>query len=261
MPTAMGDLPLTGHRLRAALRVARIIDRLGNATDDVQASYRHALTLGEHPADHLRDAEQLLVRAGLLHRVEGRIFPTPGLAVLAGVDDECAAEVLAAALGTDNVDEGLSEADEAARAALGAAGEEHVAAGLREELVALGYTDLVAAVQRVSLVSDRLGYDVFAPTLTDAVRKLEVKTERVPARSWVRFFLTRNEYETGRRGRDAWALVACRADPSTEQIDTVGWCRVEALKLYLPEDRNGRWTEALVRLPVGGLVSGLPPAV
>jgi hypothetical protein len=241
--------------------VVRIIDRLGNAADDVQGSYRHALTHGEHPADHLQDAEELLVRAGLLQRAEGRIAPTPALAVLAGVDDGCAEEALAAALRVDDADDEFADTGEADRVALGAAGEEHVAAQLREELVVLGYRDRAAAVQRVSLVSDRLGYDVVAPTITHAVRKLEVKTQGAPTTSWVRFFLTRHEYETGRRDRDAWALVACHANPATEAIDTVGWCRAEALKPYLPEDRNGRWTEALVRLPVASLVAGLPPAV
>jgi hypothetical protein len=257
----MDNLSFTNHRLRAALHVARIIDQLGNATDDIHSAYRHALTLGEYPADHLKDAEQLLVCAGLLHRVDHRIIPAAGLAALAGVDEQSAVELLAAALGADKVGHESVELDEADRAALGSAGEEHVATQLRRELAALGHTDLAGAVQRVSLVSDRLGYDISAPTLTGAVRKLEVKTQRASAQSTMRLFLTRNEYEAGRRDREAWALVACRAHIDSAEIETVGWCSAEALKPYLPEDQNGRWTEALVRLPVVVLVPGLPPAV
>lgn len=62
----------------------------------------------------------------------------------------------------------------------------------------------------------------------------------------------------GRDGR-SWALVACEIDGGAAQV--IGWCRASELVPYLPEDRRGRWMEALVRLPRAVLSDGIPPAV
>lgn len=254
------DATVSDHELRAALRVARIVDLLGNSIDDVRGSYRTAITLGEHTAEDLRTGEELLLEVGLIERVQNRLMPTQRLHVLAAVEDEVALELLREILGLlPHVE--LTEEDPDRRAAVGAAGEEHVAAQLRDELVQLGRRDLVGGVQRVSLLSDRYGYDVSAPTLVGPVRKLEVKTETAATRRYVRFFLTRHEFDTARRYRESWSLVACRCASADDEMETLGWCRVSALGPYLPEDRNGRWSEALVRLPTTALVAGLPPAL
>jgi hypothetical protein len=114
----------------------------------------------------------------------------------------------------------------------------------------------------VSLISDALGYDVNAPTLGAATRRLEVKTQGSNAAATVRFFLSRNEYEVGRRHTTSWALVMCCAPTGPSgAVEICGWCRADSLALYLPDDRNGRWTEAMVRMPTVALAAGFPPAV
>jgi hypothetical protein len=257
----MAERAVTDHELRAALRVARIVDLPGNSVDDVHASYRSAITRGEHTAEDLRSGEHLLLDVELIARVDDRLVPTPGLHVLATVQDDVALALLREVLHQSEQDE-LAEEHPDERAAVGAAGEEHVAAELREELSRLGRHDLVPSVQRVSLVSDRFGYDVSAPAIVGQMRKLEVKTETAPNRPYVRFFLSRHEFDTGRRSRESWALVACRYSAGDDQpVTTLGWCRAVALSPYLPDDRNGRWSEALVRLPTTALVTGLPPAL
>ena len=123
----------------------------------------------------------------------------------------------------------------------------------------MGRPDLRWQVQRVSLVSDSLGYDVWAPSIGATSRHLEVKTSTRLAFGSFEFYLSRNEFEVGRREAAAWALVACHIDG--ERVADVGWCRAAALGAYLPDDQNGYWTEARVRLPRAVLVDGLPPAL
>jgi hypothetical protein len=76
-------------------------------------------------------------------------------------------------------------------------------------------------------------------------------------RGSIRFFLSRNEYEVGRRNPDQWALVACTFGAAgVDSVDIVGWCRAITIQPYLPDDCGGRWTEALVRLPASQLRGG-----
>lgn len=260
MSASAMDVP-TVHELRAALRVARIVDGAGNAVADVRSSYLHLPTHGEHRQADLQVGEALLLQAGVLERVGDRIRPSAGLEIIARVDDDIALEVLAD-LFPALPDPVLPEADPNRRARIGAAGEEAVAQACRDELTMLHQPVLAACVQRVSLVDDWLGYDVSAPCLRDRPRMLEVKTSTKATRGAFGFYLSRNEYEVGRRQPDRWALVACAVDAADlEAVQIVGWCRAIALQPYLPDDGGGRWTEAIVRLPVTQLTRGIPTAV
>jgi hypothetical protein len=115
-------------------------------------------------------------------------------------------------------------------------------------------------VQQVSVISDALGYDVLAPRIDAAPRKLEVKTTAsLVDKGLMRFFLTRNEYEQGRRAPESWSLVACHFVDM--QVIILGWTPARTLMPYLPDDGNGRWAEALVRFPLSGLAVGIPSAI
>jgi hypothetical protein len=244
----------TEHQLRAMLRAARLVDSAGNSVLQVRAAYRATATKGEHTAADLEAAEDRLVDAGLLARDAGKLLPDARLASIVRADDVLALSLLRRAARE------LSPAEAAiARAVIGQRGEEHVVLRCREELDALGRQDLSQQVQRVSLVSDSLGYDVWAPSIGAAPRRLEVKTSSLSAVGSFEFFISRNEFEVGRREPTTWALVACQADG--ERVADIGWCRAAALGSYLPEDQNGQWTEARVRLPVTVLAGGLPPAL
>lgn len=245
----------TRHELGAAVQVARFVDATGNAHEDAADAYLTTSTRDTFAPATLRAAEELLLEVDLLCLDNGRLRPTPALSALAGIDDDDeAADVLAGTL--------LERAESVDQSETGAAGELYVLEQLRAELIVLGYPDLAAQCERVSLVSNWLGYDLAAPKADGTLRRLEVKTMtsvRLPAT--VRFFLSRNEYDTGRRNTVEWALVACARDRATGKLELLGWCRAAALTAYLPVDQNGRWTEAQVALPVTALMPAFPAAV
>lgn len=239
------------HQIRAAIEVARIVDASGNPYGDVRSSYRLALTDGAHRVESFVAGEELLLSLGLLFERDGRLFPAEALTVLARVEGSEAERVVRA--------RHASVFDQDLLDRIGAAGEDLVADACRAELVELGRADLASNVQRVSLADDSLGYDVSAPSVSFPTRLLEVKTSGRNAPGLFEFYLTRNEYDTGRRSRDAWYLVGCRWDGSVATV--IGWCQAAGLSTYLPTDGQGRWMEALVRLPKQMLTPGIPPPV
>jgi len=263
----MPDRGPTRHELRAALHVARLIDEHGNSVEAARMAYRHAITGRVHPLENLVVGERILLRSGLLTGGGDDLLPTAALMVLVALADDEALLALAAACGVDDLrslagllPDDVGEDSQAIRDAYGAAGEVAVVLRCRDELADLGRSDLVEGVQRVSLVSDALGYDVAAPSIGGDLRLLEVKTQGA-ASADARFYLSRNEYEVG-RARAGWALVCCRApDGPDGPVEVVGWCRASALRDHLPEDRRGRWTEARVKLPLRVLMPGLPSAL
>lgn len=245
----------TRHELGAAVQVARLVDATGSAHEDARDAYLTTPTRDTFAPETLRTAEGLLLEAGLLRLDNHRLLPTPALGALAGIDDdEGAANVLAGTL--------VERAEAVDRSETGAAGELYVLERLRADLIALNYPDLAEQCEQVSLVSDWFGYDLSAPKADGMVRRLEVKTMTSAGRpATVRFFLSRNEYDTGRRNASEWALVACTRDRESGQVELLGWCRAAALTAYLPVDQSGRWTEAQVSLPVTALMPAFPAAV
>ena len=241
----------TLHQVRAALEVARIVDSAGNPTGDVRDAYRHLLTLGEHTSESLVAGERLLIELGLLVETDGRLRPSAALQVVARVEGDAAEDALRARVQAAN--------DQELRERIGAAGEVAVVAACRRELEQFGHHELATRVQQVSLVNDTLGYDVYAPSIAGPSRRLEVKTTTRLAPGIFSFFLSRNEYEVGRREPDAWALVTCSWDKLGD-AQVIGWCRASALTPYLPSDGNGHWTEAKVRIPRARLFGDVPPA-
>lgn len=145
------------------------------------------------------------------------------------------------------------------RERLGGEGEEAVVATCRAQLTELGATERVAAVRRVSLVSDELGYDVVAPRVGDSVRRLEVKSTRSTGAT-VRLFVTRNEIAVGLADPD-WFLVVTRREKDGGWT-VLGHAAAASLQVLLPVDcdTSGRWQTATLTLPIGYLEPGLPPA-
>jgi hypothetical protein len=196
----------------------------------------------------------VLLSAGLLVGDADWLMLTPALSVVVALDDAPALELLIRALNEASLAENALH-----RTLLGERGEEFVVDCCRSELESLGRSDLSNRVRRVSLVSDSLGYDVLAPSIGSSDRHLEVKTSTRRAVGSFEFFISRNEFEASRREPTTWALVACRA--GQDGIALVGWCRGAALFAYLPDDQNGHWTEARVRLPDSVLAEGFPSAI
>jgi hypothetical protein len=250
---------ISDYQVSAALWVVRVVDeRRGTDSAALDLAFRNAVTQGRFPRPDLDNALALLTESRLVHVVDGRTRHDETLAELVALPDDTAMPLLATLLAA-TADLGDADDANAKREILGALGEEAVITWCVEELRALGHHELVPQVRRVSLVSDRFGYDVSAPTLGADARMLEVKTSTGISGNTFRFFLTRNEYEVARRYSRRWALVACTSDGETANV--LGWCRGSELERYLPDDGNGRWTEALVNLPRRALLSSVPSAL
>ena len=144
------------------------------------------------------------------------------------------------------------------RQRIGELGELAVADACREQLTAAGAAALAAHVQRVSAISDELGYDITAPQRDRAVRRMEVKTTR--ARGPIApVILTRTEATIGTTDT-AWMLVVVRLSDD-DAAEIVGWIAGQQIAPLLPIDHHSdaRWETALLRLPVAHLTAGLPP--
>jgi len=249
---------LTQFQISAALWVIRAVDMHGTDHAALNGAFRTAVTHGRFPRPDLDNAFALLAERGLLLAANGRVSHHESLSGLLSLSDSVALSLLARLLATPaELEDDFGDA--ARREATGALGEEAVVKWCVDELLALGRGELAEQVKRVSAVSDRFGYDVSAPSIRAAPRMLEVKTTTTGAGKTFRFYLTRNEYEIGRRHSQQWSMVACVSDG--EEATIVGWCRASEFARYLPDDGNGRWTEALVNLPSIALLSGLPSAV
>jgi hypothetical protein len=149
--------------------------------------------------------------------------------------------------------------DQELLASIGLMGEEHVVDVCREELNSCSRPDLADRVERVSVRSDQLGWDIDAPRIGGGKRKLEVKTTRAQG-PLINFHLSRNEARVGINDPD-WALVFCRVDRD-DQVRIVGWCQLGLVQSLLPtdQDRRGRWESVVLTINQAQLEAGLPPA-
>ena len=276
------------HIAEAALHVAAVIDASGSHALDATESYWHRATGGRFPPAALARGQELLLDVGLLLNDAGVLRPTgaladlvtgsPGdaLATLAGRVLEARTDAVSGPV-VDALSDLVPDADrrdelllqlaqrfnDATRLEVGDAGERLVLAEARSELMALGRPDLAREVCRVSLISDQLGYDIRAPRLDGAPRRIEVKaTTSVTDDRAVRIFLSRNEAGAGERLPD-WALVACLiSDRARGHGSLLGWWPHDALAHHLPLDvPTGRWQVAELTLPLASGSPGLPSAV
>lgn len=254
---------LSDHQLRAALWQARLLDEGGSAGASIQLAHRLTATEGRYPAAALEDGLRLLVEVDLVRSEEGSRQVSEALAAIARLDDESALELLRRHCDRVRRQLQTTRSIEEERMLIGSIGEELVTHLAQAELELAGRGDLAGQVQRVSLVDDALGYDVQAPSLDGRLRLMEVKSSTGTSPGAFTFFLSRNEYDVGLRNPTGWAVVACRVgdDRSIDGAEVLGWTLASVLRPYLPEDGNGRWTEAYVRLPRSVLTPGLPPTV
>jgi hypothetical protein len=283
----------SAHLVRAALRVARLIDDYGSPISAAEATYRLYPSGGLYPPEDLRLGERLLVDCDLLFERDGFLHPTAQLSELVALEPDEAASVVLERVFTAEHLNGVTNApgselaeeadalanellidfdrretlliafrrkhDESARAAVGLRGEEFVVEVARAELAGLGRDDLALGVRRLSELSDDLGYDVLAPRFNGR-RRLEVKTDGQADDELFHFYISRYAMEYGLLDPD-WALVGCRL-LGDDELELVGWCRAQSLKPYLPIDGTaGRWDKAEMSVPLTIFEPGLPPAI
>ena len=148
--------------------------------------------------------------------------------------------------------------DAAGRRLIGALGEVAVVEACVTELIELGAPKQAEDVQRVSLISDELGYDVTAPRVDGGTRRLEVKSTRSSSQG-VRIFISRTEATVG-VSDPAWSLVIVRIAPD-DSASIVGWTKGTHLADLLPVDEgDGRWETASISVQADALRPGIPPA-
>jgi hypothetical protein len=147
---------------------------------------------------------------------------------------------------------------EGRRKELAEAGEQHVERLCRDDLRRAGRLDLAAAVRRVSVQSDQLGYDITTPTTFGFTRRLEVKTTARQG-TIIRIDLTRNEVDTGLRDQH-WCFVVCRRRGAAD-TEVVGWNTADLFRMELPDERSTwcRWQSVRIALRINKLIPGLPP--
>jgi uncharacterized protein DUF3883 len=294
----LAGLP-TIHLLRSALVAASVCDAACVETAIVHQSYLRLPTGGLYHCEDLVKGERLLLLCGLLTSHGTVLYPSEQLRALRGLPPDEASQILLAlaaqqspplwlhsAVRDDAVwSELISDGDEQVLCEVipdpeqreafllalanrfqsdtarqsGELGECAVVDRSRQELTQAGRGDLATLVQRVSLISDQLGYDVVAPTLHGRPRRIEVKTTGRASQTHFEVYLSRNEAAVALRD-PSWALVLCQACDSS-RAEVIGWCRAEAFSAVLPSDQHpkGRWTQVRLQLDSGALKEGLPP--
>lgn len=283
----------TLHQLRAAARVVMLVDGQKDLHSALLTSYRSVASGGMLSSDQLENAERWLVDVGVLSQ-DGEtvrfsmplgnlsngefaimrellsiwILQHPPVWVGSAVfDGEVRPELLPAQI--VEILDPLFESDErdalilasfgkydAERLkALGDLGEMAVEAACKQFHLDLGNFDFSDRVYRASLVSDSFGYDVVSPNSLGEDCFLEVKCFSGPE---ARFFITRNEYEVGRRLGN-WFLVVCRA-VSREAAIVVGWTTALDLEGEMPRDVAdvAQWQVVKRVCDTEALVPGLP---
>lgn len=141
----------------------------------------------------------------------------------------------------------------------GLLGEKFVLALCQAELEDAGRSDLIPKIQHVSLISDQLGYDIVAPSITGEPRRLEVKSS-IASGTLNRFFISRNELRVGLADPN-WFLVLVRVGEPNELL---GWLEASTILTYAPSDGleddlgAGRWEVAKIAILPGALNQGLP---
>jgi hypothetical protein len=262
------------------------------------ASYEKLATGGLYRPPDLLAGHELLTRAGLVVVDGTDQIPAQTLLSLCGLPDDVAAERLIqllllaepplwlyAAVVDDevrweNVPQADREAlgqlleDAARREALllsvgraldaaqlaeqGADGEEYVVTLCREHLISRDRPDLAAGVQRVSLGSDQLGYDVTSPDTAGRRHRLEVKTTARASVGRVEFFLSRNEATVGAKD-PLWSLIVVRKNRDGS-LELIGWCQALKVIAHLPRDMspNGKWASVRLSIPMADFNTGLP---
>ncbi|MGH3849062.1 MAG: protein NO VEIN domain-containing protein, partial [Pseudonocardiaceae bacterium] len=287
----------TSYQLLAAILSARAMGSAATSHASLRASFEKVISGGLYRTRDLEAGHDLLERSQLLIVDDQTSTPTDALLSLRNLPDDVAIELLLqevlasdpplwiyAAVGEEEVrwenipdddtqalervidDPDRREAillalgrvvDESRMRALGSAGEEVVVEACRAHLVGRGRQDLAAHVERVSLRSDQLGYDITSPDTGGKRHRLEVKAHQGMPGSF-EFFLSRNEATVGRRDT-SWALVAVRKNLAGD-LEVLGWCRASSIEGSLPTDGSpaGRWASVRISLSDAAFTPGLP---
>lgn len=159
------------------------------------------------------------------------------------------------------VDEILGETDETqlfdqeTLKRIGDKGEAFVVKQLHETLD----SSLHREIKHVAKINDFAGFDIYAPSVLNPDNRflLEVKTSTKNVPGQFEFFLSRNEYEVGRKNRN-WCIVCVRQQD--ERMSIIGHVYCYQIESRLPRDVNelGQWMKSKVVIEDSLLRTDLP---
>jgi hypothetical protein len=260
-------------------RVASVLSDKGVSLEDAEYTYQSASHAGVFAVSDLKRAEWNLRSLGLaVDREDSIQVSNDMLSLLDGTLEDAHIALLArqirpsAELSVDGLPAGLSldqrEAlllalsrrfEETRQREIGSAAERLVELAARTELEELGEFELSRRVRRVSLLSDQLGYDIVAPSMSGRSRRFEVKGTAIPIGDTFRFHISRNEADYGKQD-PLWFMIACHiSDLEAGQGEIIGWCSIEGIAEFLPIDATGgKWASAEITLPRTALKARIP---
>ena len=295
------------RHLQAAFYVARLLRPDGEPRNALDRSYRSLATGALHDHRSLAEGERLLTRVGLLAIQRHLVVPSDDLLAMAQLPVDTFVEALLFKILTDQREvwlaqmattddvrwelvpydvatalastfEDVRERDAMLLAAarkvdlqvlqeFGDEGEQAVLEACRTHLLSAGMQHMLADVAQVSLIDDRLGYDIASPDATGQRHRLEVKATSAPA-GWVEFFISRNEATVAERD-PRWSLVVTRREhgPANSEpvMQVAGWLTHSDFAAALPADPplgggqlRGRWASCRITISAQFLRPGLP---
>jgi hypothetical protein len=149
-----------------------------------------------------------------------------------------------------------AKVDTEMRAVVGAAGEAVVVQLLRD-LRSDGKLPTRTQVDWVSQRNDAAGYDICVST-PDNTWLLEVKT--TTRAGTFRLYISRNEFEVGRRRSGDWWLVAVQLTDDFANLLTLGHSGFDMLQPLAPRDTSSqsRWQQLRIDLASKSIRPGLP---
>ncbi len=124
---------------------------------------------------------------------------------------------------------------------IGRIGEEFIISLLKEKLP----QEVHSSIKHVSINDDTLGFDILAPSTLNIDKRclLEVKTSTRATQATFDFYLSRNEFEVGRR-RSEWSLVAVTLNDGRPEL--LGHIFTHQIESRFPRDTDDsvKWNSA-----------------
>lgn len=138
---------------------------------------------------------------------------------------------------------------------IGDSGEKFVIYSIKSKLP----SEMHSKIIHVADVNDYAGYDIYSPSVNNIEKnvKIEVKTSTRNRDQDIQFFLSRNEFEVGRRNRD-WCIVFVSIDNGTKQILGHLYCYQIESRLPRDVDPSANWQNCKILVDTFLLHGGLP---
>ena len=219
-----------------------VIDLKGSLVDSVNHSYTKLSTNGVFTSSELALGGRLLIDVGLVVEENNFLYLSSLAKSLRDGEEKHLKDVIFASaqrlleneskFSAKNSDSVFSPSNNIPKSQtlnhavlekIGAAGEEFVLQTIRSIFLDNNKPDLARLARRVSLISDKFGYDIEVTTPSGIGLYIEVKSSVEMPKDRVEFFMTRHESLVS-RNLQSWYLVFCYlADVERPAGEIIGW--------------------------------------